>query len=171
MFGVRRIRPGIAIVLSAILFVAGCQTSSRFEPPPPAGGGTGAGTSVVAPVKGPAAKFAFAPIEGVPIPVLQAMSNALNQEAVAKRVNVVPASDPTAVYTVRGYLTAVAEGTHAKLVYVWDVVDRQGTRLHRVTGQEIGGPFRNGDPWTGIGMTNITDAARKTMDSLANWVR
>ena len=54
---------------------------------------------------------------------------------------------------------------------MWDVVDRQGTRLHRVTGQEIGGAFRNGDPWTGIGTANITNAARKTMDSLANWVK
>ncbi len=167
MFGVGRIRPGLAALLCAIVLAAGCQTSSRFEPPP----GTGAGTSVVAPVKGAAAKFAFAPIEGVPVPILQAMSNALNQEAAQKRVNVVPATDPSAVYTVRGYLSAVAEGQNAKLVYVWDVVDRQGTRLHRATGQEIGGAFRNGDPWTGIGMANINEAARKTMDSLANWVR
>lgn len=169
MFGVRRYRPGLAVLFCAILLAAGCQTSSRFEPP--AGTGAGAGASVPAPVKGAAAKFAFAPIEGVPVPILQAMSNALNQEAGQKRVNVVPASDPAAVYTVRGYLTAVAEGQNAKLVYVWDVVDRQGTRLHRVTGQEIGGAFRNGDPWTGVGMANITEAARKTMDSLANWVR
>lgn len=167
MFGVRRIRPGLAILFCAILLAAGCQTSSKFEPP----SGTGPGTSVAAPVKGAAAKFAFAPIEGVPVPILQAMSNALNQEAGQKRVNVVPATDPSAVYTVRGYLSAVAEGQNAKLVYVWDVVDRQGARLHRVTGQEIGGAFRNGDPWTGIGMANINDAARKTMDSLANWVR
>lgn len=167
MFGVRRIRPGLAILFCAILLAAGCQTSSKFEPPP----GPGAGSSVPAPVKGAAAKFAFAPIEGVPIPILQAMSAALNQEAGQKRVNVVPATDPAAVYTVRGYLSAVAEGQNAKLVYVWDVVDRQGMRLHRVTGQEIGGAFRNGDPWTGIGMTNIADAARKTMESLANWVR
>jgi hypothetical protein len=156
MFGVRRIRPGLAVLFCAILLAAGCQTSSRFEPP--AGTGPGAGASVPAPVKGPAAKFAFAPIEGVPVPILQAMSNALNQEAVQKRVNVVPASDPATVYTVRGYLSAVAEGQNAKLVYV-------------CTGQEIGGAFRNGDPWTGIGMANITEAARKTMDSLANWVK
>ena len=145
--------------------MAGC-TTSKFEQTPPAGG-----TSVTAPVRGEAARFAFAPIEGVPVPVLQAMSNALNQQAVANRVNVVPASDPAAVYTVRGYLSAVAEGPNAKLVYVWDVVDRQGARLHRVTGQEMGGAFRNNDPWTGIGMTNISEAARKTMESLAAWVK
>ena len=167
MFGVRRIRPGLAVLFCAILLAAGCQTSSQFEPPP----GTGTGTSVAAPVKGAAAKFAFAPIDGVPVPILQAMSNALNQEAAAKRLNVVPNSDPAAVYIVRGYLSAVAEGQNAKLVYVWDVVDRQGTRLHRVTGQEIGGAFRNGDPWTGIGTANVTNAARKTMGSLANWVK
>ena len=165
MFGVRRIRPGLVAICWAIAIMAGC-TTSKSEQTPPAGG-----TSVTAPVRGEAAKFAFAPIEGVPVPVLQAMSNALNQQAVANRVNVVPASDPAAVYTVRGYLSAVAEGPNAKLVYVWDIVDRQGARLHRVTGQEIGGAFRNNDPWTGIGMTNITEAARKTMESLAAWVK
>lgn len=164
MFGVGRIRPGLAVLLCAIVLAGGC-TTARFNPP------DGTGTSVEAPVKGAAAKFAFAPIDGVPVPILQVMSNALNQEAAAKRLNVVPASDPGAVYIVRGYLSAVAEGQNAKLVYVWDVVDRQGTRLHRVTGQEIGGTYRNNDPWTGIGAANINDAARKTMDSLANWVK
>jgi len=165
MFGVPRIRPGLAALCCAIAIMAGC-TTSRFEQTPPA-----AGTSVSAPVRGEAAKFAFAPIEDVPVPILQAMSNALNQEAVAKRVGVVPATDPAAVYTVRGYLSAVAEGPNAKLVFVWDVTDRQGTRLHRVTGQEIGGAYRNNDPWTGIGVANINEAARKTMESLAAWVK
>ncbi|HET7717191.1 MAG TPA: hypothetical protein VFK86_16330 [Bauldia sp.] len=164
MLGVRRIRPGVAVLFIAILFAAGC-TTARFDPP------ATPGASVAAPVKGAAAKFAFAPIEGVPVAILQAMSNALNQEAAAKRLNVVPYADPAAVYIVRGYISAVAEGQNAKLVYVWDVVDRQGTRLHRVTGQEIGGVFRNGDPWTGVGAANVANSARKTMDSLANWVK
>jgi len=164
MFGLRRIRPGLGILLCVLALAAGC-TTSRFEAPP------GGGGSVAAPVKGDAARFAFAPIEGVPVPVLQAMSNALNQQATAQRLNVVPISDPSAVYTVRGYLSAIAEGQNAKFVYVWDVVDRQGTRLHRITGQEIGGPFRNNDPWTGIGMANIDKAAVGTMASLASWAR
>ncbi|MCB1502937.1 MAG: hypothetical protein KDK07_24695 [Bauldia sp.] len=163
MFGLRRIRPGLGILLCVLAVAAGC-TTSRFEPP--SGGG-----SIAAPVKGDAARFAFAPIDGVPVVVLQAMSNALNQQATAQRLNVVPISDPSTVYTVRGYLSAIAEGQNAKFVYVWDVVDRQGTRLHRITGQEIGGPFRNNDPWTGIGMTNINNAAAATMGSLAKWVR
>ena len=167
MFGVWRIPPAFVVLCSVLALVAGCTTANVEQQPP----GGGAGVSVAAPVKGAAAKFAFAPIEGVPIQILQAMSNALNQQAVSQRVSVVPSTDPGAVYTVRGYLSAVAEGSNAKLVYVWDVSDRQGTRLHRVTGQEIGGAFRNGDPWTGIGVANINEAARKTMESLAAWVK
>ena len=134
MFGVRRIRPGLAALCCAIAIMAGC-TTAQFEQTPPGGG-----ASVAA-------------------------------QAVAHRVGVVPATDPAAVYTVRGYLSAVAEGPNAKLVYVWDVTDRQGTRLHRVTGQEIGGAYRNNDPWTGVGQANINEAARKTMESLAAWVK
>jgi hypothetical protein len=144
--------------------LGGC-TASRF------GQGEGGGTSVAAPVKGAAARFAFAPIDGVPVPVLQAMSAALNQDAAAFRLNVVPFNDPSAVYIVRGYLSAVAEGPQARLVYVWDVLDRQGNRLHRVTGQETGGAFTGGDPWTGIGAANVTAASRRTIESLAAWVK
>jgi hypothetical protein len=162
MFGARRNRPRLAVLLIGLIALAGC-TTSRFGP-------TDGGPSVAAPVKGAAAKFAFAPVDGVPVPVLQAMSTALNQEAVARKLSVVPNTDPAAVYIVRGYLSAVADGTKARLVFVWDVVDKQGARLHRVTGQETGGAI-SGDPWTGIGLQTVNAVARKTIDSLANWVK
>ena len=149
-------------VLAAALVLAGC--ASRF------GGGTeGGATSVPPPVKGSAAKFAFAPVQNVPVPVLQALSTSLNQEAQAQGLNVVPISDPTRTYEVRGFLSAVADGTSTKLVYVWDVVDRNGTRLHRITGQQAGGA-PNGNTWTGIGFQTVQLTARQTVASLLKWV-
>ncbi len=143
----------------ALTFLGGC-TASRF----------GAGSqSAPPPVQGDAAVFAFAPIEGVPVPILQALSAALNREAGAQRLNVVAANDPSRIYLVRGFLSAVVDGQSTRLVYVWDVVDNNGARLHRISGQQAGGQ-PSGDPWTGIGNTTVELAARQTVTDLKRWV-
>lgn len=153
-------RHGLAGLLLAIAIVGGC-TTTQFTP--------GTVQSVRPPVTGAAAKFAFAPVDGVPVQILQALSSALNREAAAQRLNVVPLSDPSHVYEVRGFISAVADGQSSRLVYVWDVVDRQGRRLHRITGQQAGGR-PSGDPWTGIGNQTVDLAARQTIAALAKWV-
>lgn len=153
-------RRGFMGLLLAVALVAGCNTT-QFSP--------GAVQSVKPPVTGAAAKFGFAPIDGVPIPVLQALSGALNREAAAQRLNVVPNNDPARVYEVRGFVSAVADGQTTRLVYVWDVVDRQGVRLHRISGQQAGGK-PTGSPWTGIGNQTIDLAARQTVAELSKWV-
>jgi hypothetical protein len=148
------------VVLLAAAFLGGCTASQL---------GDGV-QSVPAPIKGSAAVFAFAPVNGVPTPILQALSTALNREAVAQRLNVVAANDASRVYLVRGFLSAVEDGQSTRLVYVWDVVDNAGTRLHRITGQQNGGR-PSGDPWTGIGNTTIDLTARQTIAELASWVK
>jgi hypothetical protein len=101
--------------------------------------------------------------------VLQALSAALNREAAAQRLHVIPNSDPSRVYEVKGFVSAVADGQSTRLVYVWDVLDRNGTRLHRITGQQAGGR-PTGDPWTGIGNETVNLAARQTIAELLKWV-
>lgn len=161
MTGLRWNRRGLVVLLVAAVFLAGC-TATRFAPGPNQ-------PSVRPPVTGSAAVFAFAPVEGVPVPVLQALSAALNREAGTQHLNVVPNNDPSKVYEVRGFISAVADGQSTRLVYVWDVVDRNGTRLHRITGQEAGGA-PTGDPWTGIGHETVNLAAKKTVAQLVQWV-
>lgn len=163
MSGLRWNRRGLAILLVAAVFLAGC-TATRLGQGPNQ-------PSVRPPVTGAAAVFAFAPVEGVPVPILQALSAALNREAVAQHLNVVPNNDPSKVYEVRGFISAIADGQTTRLVYVWDVVDRNGARLHRITGQEAGGtPTQASDPWTGIGHETVNLAAKKTVAQLLQWV-
>ncbi|MEP2744261.1 hypothetical protein [Bauldia litoralis] len=154
-------RRSFAILVIAATLLAGCNTT-QFAP--------GASQpSVKPPVTGSAAVFAFAPVDGVPIQILQALSAALNREASAQRLNVVPNNNPSRVYEVRGFVSAVADGQSTRLVYVWDVVDNKGARLHRITGQQAGGRA-TGDPWTGIGNETVNLAARQTIAELLKWV-
>ena len=54
------------------------------------------------------------------------------------------------------------------LVYVWDVFDRDGRRLHRFSGQETGSGSVV-DPWQGIKEATVRDAARSAIDDLKAW--
>jgi hypothetical protein len=123
-----------------------------------------------APVTGEAARFSFAAVSGAPTDVLRDMSGAMNRESSARKLVVVPAGDPTATYVVKGYLSAVGDAGGTSLVFVWDVFDQRGVRLHRVSGQVAGGRAST-DPWTGIKDNTIDAAARRTVDSLAHWAK
>jgi pyruvate/2-oxoglutarate dehydrogenase complex dihydrolipoamide acyltransferase (E2) component len=83
---------------------------------------------------------------GVPEPVGRELSAELARAAEARRLRLVPASDASARWVVRGYL-APGEGA---LSYVWDVYDREGRRAHRLAGDmrlagtELTGPAARG---------------------------
>lgn len=116
------------------------------------------------------AKFAFAPVTGAPATVLTNVSAQLGKEAFAQQVTLVPTDDPAATYIVKGYLSAVGDASGTILVYVWDVFDRSGRRVHRISGQEAA-PGANRDPWSGIDTATTTDMARQTISALVAWGR
>lgn len=114
------------------------------------------------------AKFSFAPVTGAPGNVLSNLSAQLGQEAVAQNVALVPSGDPQANYVIKGYLSAVGDPSGTILVYVWDVFDASGRRVHRISGQETSS---NGsqDPWLGVDGETVSNVARRTVASLVAW--
>lgn len=121
-----------------------------------------------APIKGSAAKFAIVEINGAPTQHRMDMSRAIAMRAAERKLNLVKEGDPSATYLVKGYLSAITDITGGSLVYVWDVSDASGKRLHRVSGREPtgGGSF---DPWSKISGTALDNAAQHTVDDLVNW--
>lgn len=152
------------------LVLAGCMavTMPRMGTSTPTIGPMGATTLKSAPVKGTAARFAFVKISGPPAAVLSSMTSSLASEARARKLTLVPADDPDATYQVKGYLSAVGDRQGTALVYVWDVFDRKGVRLHRVSGQEAGSGTAS-DPWAGIDRSAVNATARQTIDDLVAW--
>jgi hypothetical protein len=122
-----------------------------------------------APIKGPDAKFSFTQINGAPATHLTTFSRALNTEAANRNLTIVQEGDPSATYLVKGYLSAIGDSKGTLLVYVWDVTDTTGKRLHRVSGQEPAGGSPS-DPWGGIDTEAVNNAASRTIDDLASWV-
>lgn len=170
----RRILP---IALVATLGLAACSSaiSPRDAGPPDAStppvsgqitGGAIGGTAAAVPLS--SAKFSFAPVTGAPASVLASLSSQLGSEAFAQHVTLVPASDGQATYVVKGYLSAVGDPSGTILVYVWDVFDSTGKRVHRISGQETSS-VGSQDPWGAVDPGTIANVARRTIGAIVSW--
>ena len=164
------IRHAAVATAAALLTACTATDGSLLGPGPPGIRPSQIRTLSAAPIKGDAARFAFQPMSGAPAEMLFALEDLIKEEAVARKINLVEPGDPTANYIVRGYISAVGDPHSALMVYVWDVFDPSGTRIHRFSGQETA-PGSGSDPWSGVTLDIMADAARETIDSLAEWIR
>ena len=129
----------LAAMSAAALAVAACVpiAAPTLGPgPPPMVTPKTIRTLGAAPVKGAAVTFAFATVTGVPAEMRFSLEDSLKRYAATRNLTILPEGDPTAVYKVKGYLSAIGDTTGTLLVYVWDVSDPAGTPLYRVSGQE-----------------------------------
>lgn len=110
----------------------------------------------------------FLPIIGAPVQAVTPLSRQLGAEARAKGLTIRPSSDTTAENILKGYLSAFADGGNVTIVYVWDVLDANGTRLHRLQGQEVV-PARGADPWSGATDAAMQKIAAKTLEDYQSW--
>ena len=98
--------------------------------------------------------------------LLTGLSAALNKEAKARNITLVPEEDATATYKVKGYVSAVGGPSGTLLVYVFDMLDSRGVRIHRVSGQETRRPRHQ----RSLGRHHpptVAAAARHAIDDLA----
>jgi hypothetical protein len=158
----------VPVALLAVALAA-CM-AERPQLGPPVISPTKIGKLGPAPVKGAAATFAFQTVTSVPGELAFALDDDLKKTAATRGLAVVPTDDPSATYQVKGYLSAVGDVNGILLVYVWDVFDRNGIRLHRFSGQQSA-KGKGADPWSGVTTDMIDTAAQETVDQLIDWVR
>lgn len=111
----------------------------------------------------------FLPFEGAPASKAGSFTRFLNSSAQSNGLSVLPATRAGATYKVKGYFSALSDGTGTLLVYVWDIVDGTGKRLHRINGRERSGITRT-DPWQAITDREIERVAADTTKRLKAWV-
>jgi hypothetical protein len=112
---------------------------------------------------------AFLPVTGAPQSAVTSLAGWMRNAAKAEAVPIVGSVEQGAKYQVKGYFSALNDGSGTILVYVWDVLDREGARVHRISGQERGAKSA-GDPWDGIGPEIFNKVAGTTMTSLRSWM-
>ncbi|MET0171109.1 MAG: hypothetical protein ABW206_01730 [Agrobacterium vaccinii] len=110
----------------------------------------------------------FLPIIGAPVQAVTPLSRQLGAEARAKGLTIRPSGDTSAENILKGYLSAFADGSNVTIIYVWDVLDANGARLHRLQGQETV-PARGSDPWASASDSTMQKIAAKTLNDYQSW--
>ena len=111
-----------------------------------------------------AATAAFTRLEGAPQPVLDRFIKSLATET--KGRDITPVQPEAAKYMVQGYLSAARTAGGVTLGYVWDVFDRQKTRIQRIE-DRITVKGTATDPWSLCDDKVLGDLAAKSADDLA----
>lgn len=154
------------------------QTGSGQLPPPSQSGDTtngslsGNGASSEAPRLGAInsnARVQFAPAIGVAAEAVPALAARLRSRASQRGISVVQATDNTTTHVMKGYFSAFTDNGETTVIYVWDVLDRSGNRLHRIQGQQKQ-PGATGEGWSTVTPPTMEAIADRTIDELAAWL-
>jgi len=117
----------------------------------------------------PSPGIAFLPVVGPPQFAVSSLSSAVRKSAQQNAITIISNGQPGASYQVKGYFSALDDGSGTILVYIWDILDRSGKTLHRISGEERTGS-RKTDPWAAIDNGMINRVVSQTMQNLRKWV-
>lgn len=110
----------------------------------------------------------FLPIIGAPVEAVTPLSKRLGAEARSGGLTIRSASDNSTKYILKGYFSAMNDNGKTTVVYVWDVLDSGGARLHRIQGQETVSGTAS-DPWTVVPARTMEGIAQKTIRQYLDW--
>lgn len=113
-------------------------------------------------------RLGFDPVVGASAEATQPLSARLSSLAAEGGIPLAAPGD-TATLSMKGYFSAISEDGVTTVIYVWDVVDGTGTRLHRIQGQQraAGG---QGEGWSAVEDGTMEAIADATMNQLVAWL-
>ena len=110
----------------------------------------------------------FLPIIGAPVQAVTPLSKELGASARGNGLTIKSSSDQTAEHVLKGYLSAFSDGGKVTVVYVWDVLDNSGARLHRIQGQEsVRGD--SADAWSAVPPDVMREIGVATIAEYMKW--
>jgi hypothetical protein len=110
------------------------------------------------------------PIVGASVEAATPLSERLAEAARARGFKL--ASDgagPAPTHILKGYFSAITDGPETTVIYVWDVYDPAGNRLHRINGQQQM-PSNGVDGWASVSAATMQGIADRTVDQLTTWL-
>lgn len=110
----------------------------------------------------------FLPIIGAPVDAVTPLSRQLGSEARSHGLTIKAAADTSSQHILKGYFSAFKDGNKTTVVYVWDVLDGSGSRLHRIQGQESVASA-GADLWSGVPAGTMQSIASKTIAQYLEW--
>lgn len=149
---------------SALVGGAPAQT-----PPPTFPAGVSAGPAATVAAIPSSARVQFAPVVGAPASAATPLAGRLNASAGARGLSLVGAGDASATHVLKGYFSAISDGGETTVIYVWDVIDPAGIRVHRIQGQTKTASS-GAEGWDSVPPATMEAIADETVDRLASWL-
>ncbi|MQW67964.1 hypothetical protein GHK50_02575 [Sinorhizobium medicae] len=112
----------------------------------------------------------FLPIIGAPVQAVTPLSKQLGASARAQGIAIKSSTDKTSDYILKGYFSALNDGGKTTVVYVWDILDGGGNRLHRIQGQDTVANTA-ADPWSAVPAETMEAIGNETIDAYLEWRR
>jgi hypothetical protein len=148
-------------------------TSSTTPDPSPGQPSPMPSTTTAAPAQSAAlisgARVQIAPIVGTSVEAATSLSERLTARARERGIRMVGSADPAATLMLKGYFTPLVEGKETTVIYVWDVYDPTGNRVHRISGQQKSASG-GGEGWAAVPAASMQAIGNATMDQLAVWI-
>lgn len=139
------------------------ETLAALDPQSP---GAVAADDAMAAVPNPS--LAVSEAVGAPRKAMVPFSNRLQERAREMGVALAPPGAAPQL-TMKGYFSAITEGPRTTVIYVWDIMDRQGNRVHRIQGQERSQTGR-GEGWENVDAAMMERVADATVNQYAAWL-
>ena len=115
-------------------------------------------------------RLQIAPIVGASVEAATPLTAELQTRARQRGITLAGSADQTATHVLKGYFSAISEGKDTTVIYVWDVYDPSGNRLHRINGQMKAPSVSSGtgaDSWKGVSPATMQAIADQTIDQFA----
>ncbi len=111
----------------------------------------------------------FLPVSNAPQVAVSNLAKSIRTASANNGLPVVASIADGAQYQVKGYFSALEDGSGTLLVYVWDVLDRNNKRVYRINGQEQTAS-KSSDPWGAISPDMLDKVANTTVTQLKSWL-
>lgn len=115
-------------------------------------------------------RLQVAPIVGASVESAAPLTAELQTRAKQRGLTLVGSTDQTATHVIKGYFSTMSEGKDTTVIYVWDIYDPSGNRLHRINGQQKAPSVGSGEGWTTVAPATMQAIADQTIDQFAAWL-
>lgn len=117
---------------------------------------------------GGAGSIRFTPVIGAPVGAVTPLSRQLALEARNRGLLIRSANDQGGDHILKGYFSAINDDVKTTIVFVWDILDNAGNRLHRIQGQEEV-PGAAADAWASVPPAVMERIATRTFAEYVAW--
>lgn len=114
-------------------------------------------------------KVEFPRIVGIPQTVSSMLASAIRKSTKTNTITIVDAGQAGATYQVNGSFNALDEGSGTLLIVHWQILDKTGRTLYRITEQQRTSA-RDTDPWQAINNQMIDGVVANSIKNMRVWI-